>query len=186
MLGDLPSSLEAHHLLTLVSFEPWMSTIFVVLLHTLGLLMLPLLMPFHGKMLSGSSDSDCFWFYITMGSVSHQNKLRNLNVNFFTGKVRSPLVSRKVLGRMKWREQIYVLSIHTSLWSWCMEVLTIEIPTPHTKVHVWSNKDYAFVCVIVCEWRTVVFSCLQSPKSSARSYPFACFLAFCSFPFHPC
>lgn len=141
MLGDLPSSLEAHHLLTLVSFEPWMSTIFVVLLHTLGLLMLPLLMPFLGKMLSGSSDSDCFWFYITMGSVSHQNKLRNLNVNFFTGKVRSPLVSRKVLGRLKWREQIYVLSIHTSLWSWCMEVLTIEIPTPHTKVHVWSNKD---------------------------------------------
>lgn len=50
-----------------------------------------------------------------------------------------------------------------------MEALTIEVPTPHAKVRVWSNKDYVFICAIVCEWGTVVLSCLQSPKSSAGS-----------------
>lgn len=62
-----------------------------------------------------------------------------------------------------------MLSVRTSLWSWCMEALPIEVPTPHTKVRVWSNKDYVFVCAIVCEWGTVVLSCLQSHKSSAGS-----------------
>lgn len=51
-----------------------------------------LMMPFYENCCV-STESDWFWFCISIESVSHQNKLIALNVNVFTGKIRSLLMS---------------------------------------------------------------------------------------------
>lgn len=51
-----------------------------------------LMMPFYENCCV-STESDWFWFCVSIESVSHQNKLIALNVNVFTGKIRSLLMS---------------------------------------------------------------------------------------------
>lgn len=144
ILGDLPSLLEVHHLLTLVSFWALNVCRLCGLAVYTGSPDVTLAEAFSWKLSSGSSDSDCFWFCITTESVSHENKLVTQNVNFFTGKARSSLVSHKVFGRMKWREykSMYYLSIPHYGAGACRD-------STYTKARLWSNMDYVFAWVIL-------------------------------------
>lgn len=66
-----------------------------------------LMMPFYENCCM-SAESDWFWFCVFIESASHKNKLITLNVNVFTGKIRSLLMSHKVFGGNRY---IYYLSI---------------------------------------------------------------------------